>query len=94
MKNEKFFSITDEELKENTMEIILLLKKLLATNEEIECLDVEDVAQILKHSTSQVRKLIKAKKIKAFHSGTSIKVRKIKLREYIEEQEKIEEVEW
>ena len=31
MKNEKFFSITDEELRENTNEIILLLKKLLAT---------------------------------------------------------------
>ena len=40
MKNEKFFSITDEKLKENTIEIIFLLKKLLATNEEIECLDV------------------------------------------------------
>ena len=51
MKNEKFFSITDEELRENTNEIILLLKKLLATYEELECLDVEDVAKILKHST-------------------------------------------
>ena len=94
MKNEKFFSITDEELRANTIEIILLLKKILATYEEIECLDVEDVAKILKHSTSQVRKLIKSKKIKAFHSGTSLKVRKIKLKEYIEEQEQIEEGEW
>lgn len=94
MKNEKFFSITDEELKAYSTEIILLLKKLLATYEELECLDVEDVAKILKHSTSQVRKLIKAKKIKAFHSGTSLKVRKIKLKEYIEEQEQIEEGEW
>ena len=94
MKNEKIFSITDDELKAYSTEVIWLLKKVLATYEEIECLDVEDVAKILKHSISQVRKLIKAKKIKAFHSGTSIKVRKIKLREYIEEQEKIEEGEW
>lgn len=88
---EKHCNFTNEELKVLAKEIVELFTEVLKMDNELECLEVSDVAKELKHSVSEVRKLIREKKLKAFHSGTSVRIRKIKLKEYIENLENEEE---
>ena len=92
MENE--FHFTNDELRVLAKEIVTLLTEALKTNDELQCLEVSDVAKELKHSKSQVHKLIREKKLKAFHSGTSVRIRRKKLLEYIEDLEKEEELLW
>jgi len=44
---------------------------------------VEEVADILKVSVSTVRKLIKSKKLKAFHVGQQLRIKKEDLDDYM-----------
>ena len=87
---ENQFHFTNDELRVLAKEIVTLFADVLKTNNELQCLDVSDVARELKISASEVRKLIREKKLQAFHSGTSVRIRKIKLLEYIENLEKEE----
>ena len=90
---ENQFHFTNDELRVLAKEIVTLLTEALKTNTELQCLDVSDVARELKVSVSEVRKLIKEKKLKGFHnSGTSVRIRRKKLLEYIEYLEKEEEL--
>ena len=84
---ENQFHFTNDELRVLAKEIVALLTEVLKTNDELQCLEVGDVARELKHSKSQVHKLIREKKLKAFHSGTSVRIRRKKLLEYIENLE-------
>ena len=88
------FHFTNDELRVLAKEIVTLLTEALKTNTELQCLEVSDVAKELKHSKSQVHKLIREKKLKAFHSGTSVRIRRKRLLEYIEDLEKEEELLW
>ena len=90
MENEIHF--TNDELRVLAKEMVTLLTEVLKTNDELQCFEVEDVARELKHSKSQVHKLIREKKLKAFHSGTSVRIRRKRLLEYIEDLEKEEEL--
>lgn len=81
-------SITDEQIKLLAREIVLELRKMShIRDDELVCLTVAEAAELLGHHVSEVRKLISKKKLKAFHSGTSVKIRKIRLLEYIENLE-------
>jgi excisionase family DNA binding protein len=91
MHIEKEHNFTNEELKLLANEIVSCFKEVNKADDELECLSVAKVAELLGHSVSEVRKLIREKKLKAFHSGTSLKIRKIKLLEYIENLENEEE---
>lgn len=86
------FHFTNDELRILAKEMVTLLTEVLKTNDELQCFEVEDVARELKHSKSQVHKLIREKKLKAFHSGTSVRIRRKRLLEYIEDLEKEEEL--
>lgn len=91
MQEEIARTITDEQLKLLAREIVLELRQMAhIRDDELVCLTVAEAAELLGHHVSEVRKLIRTKKLKAFHSGTSVKIRKIKLLEYIEKQEEEE----
>lgn len=63
------------------------------TEDELKCLTVQQVAELLNQSVSEIRKLIKDGTLKAFHpTKGSVRIRKIKLLQYIEEKE--EEEQW
>ena len=59
---EKHCNFTNEELKVLAKEIVELFTEVLKMDNELECLEVSDVAKELKHSVSEVRKLIKERK--------------------------------
>lgn len=64
----------------------------IITDDELQSVTVEKAAKLLEQSVSEIRKLIGDKEIKAFHSGRSLRIRRIKLLEYIEQKE--EEEQW
>lgn len=64
----------------------------IITDDELQSVSVEKAAKLLEQSKSEVRKLIRDKEIKAFHSGRSLRIRRIRLLEYIEQKE--EEEQW
>lgn len=66
--------------------------KTIVTDDDLQSVSVEKAAKLLEQSVSQIRKLIVAKEIKAFHSGRSLRIRRVKLLEYIEKKE--EEEQW
>lgn len=63
----------------------------IITDDELQSVSVEKAAELLEQSKSEIRKLILAKEIKAFHSGRSLRIRKIRLLEYIEKKEEEEQ---
>lgn len=64
----------------------------IITDDELECLTVKQVAEILNHSVSEIRKMIRTGKLNAFHTTEgSVRIRKIRLLEYIEEKEEEEQ---
>lgn len=64
----------------------------IITDDELQSVSVEKAAKLLEQSISEVRKLIRDREIKAFHSGRSLRIRRVKLLEYIEQKE--EEEQW
>lgn len=64
--------------------------KTIITDDDLQSVDVKKAAKLLELSVSQIRKLIVANEIKAFHIGRSLRIRRVKLLEYIEQKEEEE----
>ena len=57
------------------------------SDDELQSIKVDEAAKLLGQSVSQVRKLITEHKIIAFNSGRSLRIRRTKLLDYIEQKE-------